>query len=125
MSEKSESQKHLNELIEHKCKQLSKSSTSSKSNAIHLEQWMKGQFGQAGGDTPEEELEVEVWSKEMFIRRSEELHLIDSQGNPISRQVDVHKNCESRCEEIALSDHDQSPSKTTSTESQVRKNVFF
>lgn len=112
-------QKHLDELIEHKCKQLSKSNVGNKCNAIHLEQWMKGQLGSSINGSPEEEVELEIWSKEMFIRRSEELHLLDSHGNAIAKSSEG-RNCESRCEEFVISDQEQSPSRTTSTESQVR-----
>lgn len=77
---------------------------------------MKGQLGRNRQDAFEVEPEIEMWTLEMVRQRSEELQLIDSQGIV---KPDV-KRSESRCEEIILSDHDQSPSKSTTTESQVR-----
>lgn len=63
---------------------------------------------------------LETWTEEMFRKRSEELKLIDNHGNTIFRKLEVNR-CESRVEEMVLSDVDQSPSRTTSTESQVNK----
>ncbi|XP_031338107.1 uncharacterized protein LOC116167013 isoform X2 [Photinus pyralis] len=102
-------QKQLDEIIEHKCKQLGKCSSSTKGSAIHLEQWMKGQLGRDQTLTPEEESDCEIWSVDMLRRRTEELMISDNRNSP--------RHCESRCEELILSDH--SPSKSTSPESQV------
>ncbi|KAJ8954990.1 hypothetical protein NQ318_000422 [Aromia moschata] len=114
-----EIQKQIDALIEHKCKQLCKTSFNSKCNTIHLEQWMKGQLDrELPPDTPEMEPVYEEWTEEMLRKRSEELQLIDSEGNIISSTTEIKRN-ESRCEEVILSDHDQSPSKSTTTESQV------
>ncbi|KAK5649320.1 hypothetical protein RI129_000349 [Pyrocoelia pectoralis] len=107
--ENSGKQKKLDEIIEHKCKKLGKCSSSSKGSAIHLEQWMKGQLGRDQTLTPEEESDCEIWSEEMLRRRTEELKINDNRNSP--------RHCESRCEELILSDH--SPSKSTSPESQV------
>lgn len=74
---------------------------------------MKGQLGKGQSQTPEEEPEREVWTEEMLRRRTEELQLTDNRNSP--------RNIESRCEELVLSD--QSPSKSTSPESQVTRNV--
>lgn len=76
---------------------------------------MKGQLGANQNDPPEVEPEIETWTLEMIRKRSEELQLLDSQG-AVRPEV---KRSESRCEELILSDHDQSPSKSTTTESQV------
>ncbi|XP_018580022.1 uncharacterized protein LOC108917757 [Anoplophora glabripennis] len=118
-NESKEIQKQIDALIEHKCKQLCKTSFNSKCNAVHLEQWMKGQLdGQTRAcETPEMEPVYEEWTEEMLRKRSEELMLIDAQGNVTCSAMDVRRS-ESRCEEM-LSDADQSPSKSTTTESQV------
>ncbi|KAL3278200.1 hypothetical protein HHI36_013539 [Cryptolaemus montrouzieri] len=110
----SEIERQIDALIEHKCKQLSKSNNSSKGNAIHLEKWMKGHI-----DVAEPELEPlsEEWTPEMLRKRSEELHLIDCQGNIICRNKEV-KKVEAITEETQVSDTERSPSKSTS-ESQV------
>lgn len=72
---------------------------------------MKGQLGRNHHESSiEVEPEIEMWTLEMVRKRSEELQLLDTQPN---------KRSESRCEEIILSDHEQSPSKSTTTESQV------
>lgn len=110
-----ESQRQIDALIEHKCKQMSKANSGSKGSAIHLEQWMKGQLGSAQIVSPDDEPEPEVWSEEMLKRRSEELQIGDLQ----SANIDIKRN-ESRCEEITLSDQEQSPSRSTTTESQVK-----
>ncbi|KAJ8935939.1 hypothetical protein NQ314_012560 [Rhamnusium bicolor] len=118
-----EIQKQIDALIEHKCKQLCKTSFNSKCNAIHLEQWMKGQLdGEIPVDTSEMEPVYEEWTEEMLRKRSEELQLIDAQGN-VTCTTDIKRN-ESRCEEVILSDQDQSPSKSTTTESQCHKNCL-
>ncbi|KAK4881061.1 hypothetical protein RN001_004380, partial [Aquatica leii] len=109
LSEISTNQKQLDEIIEHKCKQLGKSSSSTKGSALHLEQWMKGQLGRDQAQTPEEESDCEVWTEEMLRKRTEELNITDHRNSP--------RVTESRCEELILSDH--SPSKSTSPESQV------
>ncbi|KAJ8920462.1 hypothetical protein NQ315_005330 [Exocentrus adspersus] len=119
-NESNEIQKQIDALIEHKCKQLCKTSFNSKCNAIHLEQWMKGQLDDQtrACETPELEPMYEEWTEEMLRKRSEELQLIDSQGNVTCTTREV-KTSESRCEEAVLSDTEQSPSKSTTTESQV------
>lgn len=82
---------------------------------------MKGEFGYGPPDImPEDDGNIETWSEEMFRKRSEELNLIDTQGNVYVK--DEFLRNVSRCEEIALSDQDQSPSRSTTTESQV---TFF
>lgn len=69
---------------------------------------MKGQLGRNHHESSiEVEPEIEMWTLEMVRKRSEELQLLDN------------KRSESRCEEVILSDHEQSPSKSTTTESQV------
>lgn len=109
LTQNPEAQRQIDEIIEHKCKQLSKANSGTKGNAIHLEQWMKGQLGGDHQDPPETEPEIELWTQEMIRKRSEELKLLDEQV----------RRSESRCEEFILSDQEQSPSKSTTTESQV------
>lgn len=77
---------------------------------------MKGEFGNGSPETPEDDTLVEVWSEEMFRKRSEELNLIDAYGNR-TNGTEFQRNA-SRCEDILL-DLDQSPSKSTTSESQV------
>ncbi|XP_045465500.1 uncharacterized protein LOC123674614 isoform X2 [Harmonia axyridis] len=111
----SEIDRQIDALIEHKCKQISKSNNSSKANAIHLEKWMKGHL-EVGSTVTELEPMGEEWTPERLRKRSEELHLIDSQGNIICRNKD--NKVESIAEENHVSDSERSPSKSTS-ESQV------
>jgi hypothetical protein len=100
------SQRHLEELIEHRCRQLGKSGAS-KGSALHLAQWMRAQLGGVA-ITPDEEPEPEVWSPETLRRRSEQLQL----------QL-MGVRADSRCEELELSDTERSRSQTSS-DSQVR-----
>ncbi|XP_060527393.1 uncharacterized protein LOC132702642 [Cylas formicarius] len=105
--------RQIESLIEHKCKQMGKGSVNGKCNAVHLERWMKGQLrDEPPADSPDEQIEVE-WTAEMLRQRSEELQLIDRQGR-VTNSIDSRA---ARAEE--LSDHDQSPSKSTTTDSQV------
>ncbi|XP_063235064.1 uncharacterized protein LOC134537975 [Bacillus rossius redtenbacheri] len=100
------SQRHLDELIEHRCRRLGKSG-SSKGSALHLAQWIKGQLGGAGGPlTPEDEPEPEVWSPETLRRRSEQLNLFAVSA--------LGGRNESRCEEIDMSDTERSQTLSTS-----------
>lgn len=108
-------QKHLDELIEHKCKQLSKT-CNNKGGAIHLEQWMKSQLGNRRSESPEDEPEPEVWTEEELRKRTAELKLSDCHTTST-----IRNDKDDRCEELLLSDHDQSPSRSTTTESQVIK----
>ncbi|KAK9730820.1 PDZ domain [Popillia japonica] len=124
-TDRADAQKQIDELIEHKCKQLGKTSSGQKGGAIHLEQWMKGQLGSTAVSsltelqaTPEEENVYEVWSDEMLRKRSEELKLMVNEKNAMSDQENVNR-CESRIEEIIISDIDCSPSRSTTSESQV------
>lgn len=121
VTDNAETQRQIDELIEHKCKQLSKTNSNTKGNAIHLEQWMKGQLGGNQQGPFEIEPEIEMWTLEMVRKRSEELQLLDCQG---AIKAEVNRS-ESRCEELILSDQDQSPSKSTTTESQVKLNLFY
>ncbi|XP_044258396.1 uncharacterized protein LOC123007266 isoform X2 [Tribolium madens] len=93
INENTEMQKQIDALIEHKCKQLSKNNSGKELEPLS-----------------------EEWTEEMLRKRSEELQLIDAQGNVTCNDT---KRIESRCEDNNLSDHDQSPSKSTTTESQV------
>ncbi|VEN63141.1 unnamed protein product [Callosobruchus maculatus] len=113
----SDAQKQLDLIIEHKCKQLRRSSNcNNRYNAIHLERWMKGQLeSEQPPDVSEVDSIEEEWTEEQLRKRSEELQLIDKEGNVTCKEIN---RGESRCEEeIILSDH--SPSKSTTTESQV------
>nr|CAD7268466.1 unnamed protein product [Timema shepardi] len=103
--------KSLDELIEHKCRQLGKSGAH-KGSALHLEQWMKGKLGAGGPLTPEDEPEPEVWSLETLRRRSEQL------------QLGLIGRSDSRCEEVDVSDTERSQSRSTErsrSDSQVRQ----
>lgn len=124
LSEHKEIQKQIDALIELKCKQLGKGGAHGKYNAIHLEQWMKGQLDNEDLlDTPDMEPMYEEWTEEMVTKRSKELQLIDEEGN-IKSKGEV-KRVENRVEEVIFSDHEQSPSKSTTTESQVSCHIFF
>ncbi|XP_044757092.1 uncharacterized protein LOC123315465 [Coccinella septempunctata] len=112
----SEIDRQIDALIEHKCKQISKSNNSSKGNAIHLEKWMKGHLD-AGSTVTDLEPMGEEWTPERLRKRSEELHLIDCQGNVICRNKES-KKVDVIAEENHVSDTERSPSKSTS-ESQV------
>ncbi|XP_056640815.1 uncharacterized protein LOC130447811 [Diorhabda sublineata] len=120
--EKELRQREMDASIELKCKQLGKG-VNSKCNALHLERWIKSQLtDELGSETPDEEKEglMEEWTKEMLRKRSEELQLIDSEGNIRSADNKEHtKRNDNDCEEITVSENDQSPSKSTTTESQV------
>lgn len=88
---------------------------------------MKGQLGSTAVSsltelqaTPEEENVYEVWSDEMLRKRSEELKLMVNEKNAMSDQENVNR-CESRIEEIIISDIDCSPSRSTTSESQASR----
>lgn len=111
-------QKQIDELIEHKCKELSK--TSSKGGAIHLEQWMKGQLGCSPlEENFDHEPEPEFWTEEELRKRTEDLQLVDVVGRALLTQKDDNAREENRCDDPNASDHDHSPSRSTTTESQV------
>lgn len=116
-SETKEIQKQIDALIELKCKQLGKNGAHGKYNAIHLEQWMKGQLDSQEMADNEMEPVYEEWTEEMLRQRSKELQLIDDEGN-IKPKGEI-KRIDNRVEEVIFSDHEQSPSKSTTTESQV------
>lgn len=121
-NETKEIQKELDCLIEMKCKQLSKSSFNSKCNAIHLEKWMKGELLEPPYVEPDEPDGVEEWTEEMVMNRSRELNLLDCQGNLVmAHGGETCRRSETRCEEYTVSEH--SPSKSTTTESQVSWSV--
>lgn len=97
---------------------LSKTSDDKGNNSSHLEKWMQSQLDIVASDEPGMELLSEEWTEEMVRKRSEELRLIDSQGNMTHRSEINRDGC--RCEDLNhLSDQEQSPSKSTTTESQV------
>ncbi|KAK9881081.1 hypothetical protein WA026_014425 [Henosepilachna vigintioctopunctata] len=77
---------------------------------------MKGHLD-AEETEPELESLAEEWTPERLRKRSEELHLIDCQGNIICRNKEL-KVSKTIHEETGVSDNDPSPSKSTS-ESQV------
>lgn len=107
-------------MIEQKCKQLSKTNFNSKCNAIHLEKWIKNQLQSNEQLLEGDEPQLEFWTEEMLRKRSEELKLIDSQGNIKYPQPVAKRNEKIVIEEN--SDHEESPSKSTTTESQVGLN---
>lgn len=85
---------------------------------------MKGQLEGDHVDLPEmEPLSEQDWTEEMLRKRSEELQLIDCQGN-ITYPIET-KGSESHVEDLVLSDHDISPSKSTTTESQVPSTFYI
>lgn len=76
------STKQLNELIDHKCRQLGKTKTS-KGGAMHLAEWMKGQLA-AENDSEDKtipEPEPEIWSQEELKRRTNQLQVSAFMGN--------------------------------------------
>ena len=95
----------MDELIEHRCRQLGKGSAN-KGSALHLAQWMKGELGAGptGPLSPETESEPEIWSPAALRRRAEELG-----GGGLKAPA----RSLSRCEEIELSDHERSQSRCT------------
>ncbi|XP_071451512.1 uncharacterized protein [Hetaerina americana] len=111
----------LEDYIDQKCRLLGKS-RSSRGSAIHLQQWMRGQLG--GIRALEEVENVDdlgpVWSPETLRKRSEELRL--TVGGVHQGGISPGHGCESRCEEIELSDTDGSPSRSTD-DSQVLKHT--
>lgn len=81
---------------------------------------MKGEFGMTATQTttPEEESDFEIWSEETFKRRCEELQLVDLHPKN-TNQFNMLRS-DSRCEETDNYDHhDRSPSRSTTSESQV------
>ncbi|KAL1506136.1 hypothetical protein ABEB36_005555 [Hypothenemus hampei] len=112
--------KQLETLIEHKCKLMGKSSLNGKCNAIHLEQWMKGQLDNEETTSHFLDTMDEVWTEEKLKKRSEELHLINLNSN-IGESCKSNKINDRGCEETVFSSdqEEQSPSKSTTTESQV------
>lgn len=78
---------------------------------------MKGQLDSEYPDNTEMEPVYEEWTEEMLRQRSRELQLIDEDGN-VKTKGEI-KRVDNRVEEVVFSDHEQSPSKSTTTESQV------
>lgn len=82
----SSANKQLNELIDHKCRQLGKTKTS-KGSAMHLAEWMKGQLGnmrkteEYEEDHVHHEPEPEIWSQEELKRRTTALNVIGMLSN--------------------------------------------
>ena len=100
----------VEDLIEHRCRQLGKAGVS-KGSALHLAQWMRGQLGgkgEVGGGpgSPDSEPEPEVWSPATLRKRTIEIGTSNT-----------HRR-NSRCEEIEISDHELTQSRSTS-DSQV------
>ncbi|XP_014251593.1 uncharacterized protein LOC106667875 [Cimex lectularius] len=92
------------DLIDHRCRQLGKTGVS-KESAMHLAQWMKGQLGDG---SPETESEPEIWSPSALRRRAATMKGLEGGILPIQRSI-------SRCEEIEISDHEQSTSDSQNT----------
>lgn len=123
--------KQLEELIDEKCRMLNKAGTS-KGGALHLAQWMKGQLDKEAKSNPimeagpgvedDDEDIIAEWSAEMLKKRSRELQLVDANGVCQSLKHEISKRCDSRVEEILLSEIDEeskSPSRSTTSDSQV------
>ncbi|XP_052121217.1 uncharacterized protein LOC113212182 isoform X2 [Frankliniella occidentalis] len=99
----------VEELIEHRCRQLSRSA-GSKGSALHLARWMRGQLGvleQGGEDQPEP---TELWSVDTLNRRSEELRLTASAVIPLRGGSRA-----SRVEDLELSEDSLGRSRSRST----------
>jgi hypothetical protein len=103
--------RRMERLIDEKCNLLSKSGIS-KEGTVHLAQWMKGQFNkQVCASEPiesdeEENSQLQDWSEEDVKRRSSELNLLDDAKKP---------------DENISEDEQKSVSKSTTSDSQVRK----
>jgi hypothetical protein len=103
--------RRMERLIDEKCNLLSKSGIS-KEGTVHLAQWMKGQFNkQVCASEPiesdeEENSQLQDWSEEDVKRRSSELNLLDDVKKP---------------DENISEDEQKSVSKSTTSDSQVRK----
>ncbi|XP_059484635.1 uncharacterized protein LOC132202026 isoform X3 [Neocloeon triangulifer] len=98
------SQKHLDQIIEQKCRLLGKTGIN-KGSILHLQQWMTGQLGTHQTDSPiTPEAEFEIWSPATLRKRGMKL----LGGGP-------HGRAESRCSELEMSspDPDRSPSHST------------
>lgn len=111
-----QSQSRLDELIEHRCRQLGKSG-SNKGSALHLAQWIKGELGVSGSGgaqmSPDTEPEPEVWSPATLRRRRDRIDTVDRFG---PRNL-------SRCEDLEVSDYERSTSRCTehsTSDSQVK-----
>ncbi|CAG9817963.1 unnamed protein product [Phaedon cochleariae] len=117
--DKNEIQKHIDAMIDLKCKQLDHTEFNDKYNSVHLEQWMKGELNAETMPASPPDLEplLEDWTEEMVRMRSEELQLVDAEGN-LKSKGDLRRN-EGTCEEASTCDLEHSPSKSTTTESQV------
>lgn len=63
----------IDEIIEHKCKMLGKST--GKGRAFHLAQWMRGELDQEKNSQTWSEPEIETWSEEMLRQRTREQNL--------------------------------------------------
>lgn len=115
-------QRQLDELIEHRCRQLGK--TGGKGGALHLAQWIRGQLGTARIDSTENEEEDDRpvdWSPETLRKRGQQHQptteiTTTTTGTPTTANP-MHRN-ESRCEELEVSDTERSQSRSTS-DSQV------
>jgi len=72
------STKQLNELIDHKCRQLGKTKTS-KGGAMHLAEWMKGQLGSCQHDLEDRDKTADpdpgIWSQEQLKKRTSQLQV--------------------------------------------------
>lgn len=112
---------------------LNKAGTS-KGGALHLAQWMKGQLDKEAITNPiteadnnaneddDDDENIAEWSPEMLKKRSRELQLVDANGVCQNLKHDIGKRCDSRMEEILLSEIDESsksPSRSTTSDSQV------
>lgn len=68
------------------------------------------------------------WSPEMLKKRSRELQLVDANGVCKTIKHDIGKRCDSRIDELTFSENDEeskSPSRSTTSDSQVNLLYFF
>ncbi|XP_034234043.1 serine-rich adhesin for platelets [Thrips palmi] len=116
----SRSSSAVEELIEHRCRQLGKSA-GSKGSALHLARWMRGQLGEYEGldDAVAEPAEpTELWSVDTLNRRSEELRLTATTTIPLRGNSRASRSEDLELSEDSLGGLGRSRSRST-TDSQV------
>ncbi|XP_055305800.1 uncharacterized protein LOC129570279 isoform X2 [Sitodiplosis mosellana] len=129
--------KQFDELVDEKCRLLNKNGTSHGS-ALHLSQWMKGQFDESIKKLTEEnsfndimtedenEELIEEWSQEQLRKRSQELQLVDENGKCIVPLLDNRRGPETIDRNRLVADDglvgefdDGSKSASTTSDSQI------
>lgn len=112
----------VEELIEHRCRQLGRSA-GSKGSALHLARWMRGQLGQYEGLEDGVPETTELWSVDTLNRRSEELRLTATTTIPLRGPCNSRA---SRSEDLELSEDSLGRSRSRSTtDSQVSGGVVI